>query len=85
MRDKRVWPALIKRTTPEEQDRIDATLRTIGLTAEQRDRPAGALSHGQKQWLEIGMLLMQKPAGAARRRARRRHDEAGSRDARPSS
>ena len=60
LRDKRVWPSLIKRTTPEERDRIDATLRTIGLAAD-ATRPAGALSHGQKQWLEIGMLLMQNP------------------------
>ena len=60
LRDKRVWPTLMKRTTPEERDRIDATLRTIGLL-DVADRAAGALSHGQKQWLEIGMLLMQKP------------------------
>jgi urea transport system ATP-binding protein len=60
MRDKRVWSALVKQTTPEERDRIDATLRTIGLL-EQAQRPAGALSHGQKQWLDIGMLLMQNP------------------------
>jgi urea transport system ATP-binding protein len=60
MRDKRVWPALVKRTTAEERERIDATLRTIGLTAD-AERAAGALSHGQKQWLEIGMLLQQKP------------------------
>jgi urea transport system ATP-binding protein len=58
--DKRVWPALFKRTTAEERDRIDATLRTIGLAAHAQ-RPAGALSHGQKQWLEIGMLLQQNP------------------------
>jgi urea transport system ATP-binding protein len=60
MRDKRVWSALVKQTSPEERDRIDVTLRTIGLT-EHAHRAAGALSHGQKQWLEIGMLLMQKP------------------------
>ena len=60
LRDKRVWPTLFKQTTPEERDRIDATLRTIGLQ-ELASRAAGALSHGQKQWLEIGMLLMQKP------------------------
>jgi urea transport system ATP-binding protein len=35
-------------------------LERIGLQA-QADRPAGMLSHGQKQWLEIGMLLMQDP------------------------
>ena len=56
-----VWPTLFKQTTPEERDRIDATLRTIGLPSIAPARAAGALSHGQKQWLEIGMLLMQKP------------------------
>jgi urea transport system ATP-binding protein len=60
LHDKRVWSALVKQTTPEERDRIDAALRTIGLL-EQAQRPAGALSHGEKQWLEIGMLLMQNP------------------------
>jgi urea transport system ATP-binding protein len=60
MRDKRVWSALVKQTSPEERDRIDVTLGTIGLT-EHAHRPAGALSHGQKQWLEIGMLLQQNP------------------------
>ncbi len=42
------------------KDRIDAVLETIRLT-DHRDRLAGALSHGQKQWLEIGMLLAQDP------------------------
>lgn len=37
---------------------VDEALETIGLTA-LRERPAGALAHGQKQWLEIGMLLVQ--------------------------
>jgi urea transport system ATP-binding protein len=60
LRDKRVWACLFKRTSPEERDRIDATLHTIGLV-EHAHRPAGALSHGQKQWLEIGMLLQQRP------------------------
>ncbi len=41
-------------------DRIGDILKTIGLTIH-RDRQAGALSHGQKQWLEIGMLLAQDP------------------------
>jgi urea transport system ATP-binding protein len=44
----------------ENQDRIAATLALIGLR-ESPDRVAGLLSHGQKQWLEIGMLLMQEP------------------------
>lgn len=37
---------------------IEEALETIGLTAE-RDKLAGILAHGQKQWLEIGMLLVQ--------------------------
>ena len=40
--------------------RIEEILETTRLT-EQRDRRAGDLSHGQKQWLEIGMLLAQEP------------------------
>jgi urea transport system ATP-binding protein len=43
-----------------DADRIDAILKTIALTAHCQ-RLAGALSHGQKQWLEIGMLLAQDP------------------------
>ncbi len=58
--DKRVWPTLVARLDSAQRDHIDEVLSIIGLT-EQRDRLAGALSHGQKQWLEIGMLLMQNP------------------------
>ncbi len=58
--DKRVWPTLFKRITPEERDRVTETLDIIGLTARAATQ-AGSLSHGQKQWLEIGMLLMQDP------------------------
>ena len=43
-----------------QSDRLSETLVTIQL-ADSVFRPAGALSHGQKQWLEIGMLLMQDP------------------------
>ena len=39
---------------------INALLETVGLTA-RRDTQAGALSHGEKQWLEIGMVLVQDP------------------------
>jgi len=46
--------------TPLERDRIDEVMETIGL-ADCRQALAGTLSHGQKQWLEIGMLLMQAP------------------------
>ncbi|MDQ7731756.1 urea ABC transporter ATP-binding protein UrtD [Halomonas sp. SpR1] len=58
--DKRIFPTLTARMTGEIKDRIDEVLETIGL-AELRHQPAGILSHGQKQWLEIGMLLMQRP------------------------
>jgi urea transport system ATP-binding protein len=58
--DKRVWPTLFARLTGEQRDAIHEVLETVGLTAH-RDRRAGELSHGQKQWLEIGMLLMQQP------------------------
>ncbi|WP_263283058.1 urea ABC transporter ATP-binding protein UrtD [Marinobacter sp. F4216] len=58
--DKRVLPTLTSKLAGEQRDRIDEVLTLIGL-APLRDREAGILSHGQKQWLEIGMLLMQKP------------------------
>ncbi len=58
--DKRVWPTLIARLTGEQRDRIHEVLEIIGLQ-EHIGQGAGALSHGQKQWLEIGMLLMQNP------------------------
>jgi urea transport system ATP-binding protein len=51
------WRTLLARLTPERRDRIEATLSRIGL-AEHSRKPAAALSHGQKQWLEIGMLLI---------------------------
>jgi urea transport system ATP-binding protein len=55
-----VWRNLFFKLTDEQRDRISGVLRLIGL-AHDADRPAGVLSHGQKQWLEIGMLLMQNP------------------------
>lgn len=58
--DKRVRPTLFARLSGEQRDAIEATLQLIRLPHE-ANRQAGLLSHGQKQWLEIGMLLMQKP------------------------
>jgi urea transport system ATP-binding protein len=55
-----VFASLFSRTTSDQRDRIDAVLKTIGLAA-RADDLAGSLSHGQKQWLEIGMLLAQDP------------------------
>jgi urea transport system ATP-binding protein len=52
--------ALFARETPAERARIEEILTITRLT-EVRDRPAAFLSHGQKQWLEIGMLLAQEP------------------------
>src|SRR5437764_1487953 len=51
---------LFWRENAADDSRIDGILRTIGL-ARVRHRVAGGLSHGQKQWLEIGMLLAQDP------------------------
>ena len=58
--DRSVWRGLIARLSAAERERIEEVLEAIGL-AERRFAPAGALSHGEKQWLEIGMLLMQNP------------------------
>ena len=55
-----VFNSLFARTTSEQRDRIEAVLKTVGLTVRTLDL-AGSLSHGQKQWLEIGMLLAQDP------------------------
>ncbi|MGP1679466.1 MAG: urea ABC transporter ATP-binding protein UrtD, partial [Burkholderiales bacterium] len=58
--DKRVRASLTARLDSAQRDRIADTLALIHLAGD-ADRPAGLLSHGQKQWLEIGMLLMQEP------------------------
>jgi len=54
--------------TRDESERIERVLETIRLT-DARGRLAGSLSHGQKQWLEIGMLLAPGSEIAAGRRA----------------
>ncbi len=58
--DRRVRASLFSRLSGEQLDRIGQTLVTIHLKDEAQ-RTAGLLSHGQKQWLEIGMLLVQDP------------------------
>jgi len=58
--DKRVWSSLRFSLTGEQKDRLAEVLHTIHLS-DALTRRAGDLSHGQKQWLEIGMLLMQEP------------------------
>src|SRR5882672_9298215 len=55
-----VWSTLFARIAPAQRGRIHDVLKAVGL-AEKLESKAGALSHGQKQWLEIGMLLAQNP------------------------
>jgi urea transport system ATP-binding protein len=58
--DRRVRASLFSRLSGAQLDRIGEVLTLIHLKPEAQ-RTAGLLSHGQKQWLEIGMLLMQDP------------------------
>jgi len=58
--DKGVKASMFFRPDSEQRDRLAEVLRTIQL-GDSVGRLAGTLSHGQKQWLEIGMLLMQDP------------------------
>ena len=58
--DKRVRASIRARLDSAQGDLIAQTLAQIQLASES-DRLSGLLSHGQKQWLEIGMLLMQQP------------------------
>jgi len=60
MNDRSVRATLLWQSSAAQEKRIDEVLDTIRLKAV-RSRVAGSLSHGQKQWLEIGMLLAQEP------------------------
>ena len=53
-----VFSSLFSRVTPAQREKINYVLQTIGLH-KKADVKAGSLAHGQKQWLEIGMLLAQ--------------------------
>jgi urea transport system ATP-binding protein len=53
-----IWHSLFGRVRKEQEERMDEILHTIKLT-ERGHTKAGSLAHGQKQWLEIGMLLAQ--------------------------
>ena len=55
-----VWTTIFSRLSSDERNRIHDVLNTVGLS-DKASWKAGALSHGQKQWLEIGMLLAQDP------------------------
>ncbi|NRP20892.1 Lipopolysaccharide export system ATP-binding protein LptB [Ensifer adhaerens] len=59
-RRRGVFPTLFYRLTADDKARIEEILSTVRLSA-RRDDLAANLSHGQKQWLEIGMLLAQEP------------------------
>jgi urea transport system ATP-binding protein len=55
-----VWASILFRRTPQVVARIDEIAHQVNLKDQLRKK-SGLLSHGQKQWLEIGMLLMQEP------------------------
>jgi len=59
-RGRGVWGAVAFRRTPDVIERVHEVAEEIYLSSELQ-LPAEELSHGQKQWLEIGMLLMQEP------------------------
>ena len=59
-RDRRASKTLFARLSDEDRDRIHSLLNETSLAPRAKDT-AGALSHGQKQWLEIGMVLAQEP------------------------
>ncbi|QSY93633.1 urea ABC transporter ATP-binding protein UrtD [Rhizobium bangladeshense] len=59
-RRRGVFSTLLYRLSGEDRARIEEILETVRLT-HRRDELAANLSHGQKQWLEIGMLLAQEP------------------------
>ncbi|MGE5655447.1 MAG: urea ABC transporter ATP-binding protein UrtD [Actinomycetota bacterium] len=59
-RNKNVFSTLFQHPPAAEKRTVAGLLETIGLVAK-ADIPAGLLSHGEKQWLEIGMLLAQSP------------------------
>lgn len=55
-----IYSTLFTKLSREQRERIDYVLNTIGLYEKRFEKPA-ALSHGEKQWLEIGMLFVQQP------------------------
>ncbi len=58
--DKRFFKTLFSKLSGEQKDKIEQTMQLIGLKEHYKNK-ASILAHGQKQWLEIGMLLMQEP------------------------
>jgi len=58
--DRKVFKYMLKRTSPQEKDRIWEILEFIEL-ADKASEPADTLSHGERQWLELGMLIASNP------------------------
>ena len=58
--NKQVFQSIFHRTSKEEKELINETLRKVGLE-DRKDVLAGSLAHGEKQWLEIAMQFVQKP------------------------
>ncbi|WP_447598831.1 urea ABC transporter ATP-binding protein UrtD [Nitrospira sp. Nam80] len=58
---KGVMATLLGTSTKDERDRIQDVVTMINLSDKERRR-AGSLSHGEKQWLEIGMVILQDPS-----------------------
>lgn len=59
-KNKGVFSTLFMRRTKNDHEKIFSILETIGLTDKAYEK-AGSLSHGQKQWVEIGMVMAQDP------------------------
>ena len=57
---KSVWGSLFFKVSDKQKEQIENILNFISL-ADKKNEKASSLSHGQKQWLEIGMLLVQEP------------------------
>jgi urea transport system ATP-binding protein len=57
---KGIWDSIFYRPSAEDMDQIQETLKKVGLE-DRADVRAGSLAHGEKQWLEIAMQLLQKP------------------------
>ena len=70
---RRVFATLFQRLSGEERDRIWEILEFVEL-ADKASDPADSLSHGERQWLELGMLIASNPKLFASRRADHRHD-----------
>ena len=58
--NKSVWSSLFFKISDKQKEQIENILNFISL-ADKKHAKASSLSHGQKQWLEIGMLLVQEP------------------------